>query len=286
MEKQIINEELGISNDVKQLVVKIKSSIGDNFSKNYKNKSRFYGLNSNFPYKVFHGDLNVKWKDIVINVIYYVVNDSDENVVSYYLRRFKSTSNIEKYELTFYLVGHGDRILWEKHNSTIQHEIEHLFQLYKKGKPLLNTKQNQQYQAFVQLMHSSDFIERIIGYTYYYYARVEKNALINGIYGDVMGKNINGHVLNPLEEIKNTAVYKNINAIKQVIENRNQHERIVRALKPFNKTIDSYLKIANRVVSEYTKAFGRLLYLLKKDIAETNENLLINLSDETIENYD
>ena len=60
----------------------------------------------------------------------------------------------------------------------------------------------------------------------------------------------------------------------------------MRALKPFNKTIDSYLKIANRVVSEYTKAFGRLLYLLKKDIAETNKNLLINWDDKTIKDYD
>lgn len=286
MEKQIINEELGISNDVLRLGSKIKSSIGDNFSKNYKNKTRFYALNSNFPYKVFHGDLDVKWKDVDINVIYYVVDDADENVVSYYLRRFHSTSDIEKYQLTFYLVGHGDKILWERHNRTIQHEVEHLFQLYKKGKPLLNAKQNQRYHTFQQLMGSSDFIEKIIGYTYYYYTRVEKNALINGIYGDVMGKNINGYVLNPLDEIKNTSVYKNINTIKQVIEDNSQHERLSIGLKPFNKSLDSYLKIANRVVSEYTKAFGRLLYLLKKDIAEANENLLINLSDETIEDYD
>ena len=70
MVKDIINEELGISNDVKVLVSLVKNRIGDDFAKNYKNKSYYYGLNQEFPYKVFHGDIVIKWRDVDIHIIY------------------------------------------------------------------------------------------------------------------------------------------------------------------------------------------------------------------------
>lgn len=277
MVKDIINEELGISNDIKVLVSLVKNRIGDDFSKNYKNKSYYYGLNQEFPYKVFHGDIGIKWRDIDIHIIYYVMPDNDEYVTRNYLRRFNSTSNIEKYELNLYLVGYNNKILWENFNRTIQHEVEHFFQLYKKGKELLTAKQNEEYQNLLPLTRSTDYYEKIIGFTYYYYNRVEKNALINGMYGEIMGKYLPGYNLDPLEEIKKSSVYNNISKIKKFIKDKNELPFIINRLTNINKDIKSYLRIANTVVNEYTKAFGRLLYKLKKDIADANKDLLINL---------
>lgn len=283
MDKDILKEELGVSNDVKSLVSKIKNIIGDNFAKNYKDKNRHYALNKAFPHKVFHGDLTTKWENMELHLIYYVMPDNDESVVRYYLRNFNSTSNIEKYEITLYLVGHGNRIIWDDSNRTIQHEVEHLFQLYKKGKSLLTPKQNQRYQDLLPLTHSTDYYEKIIGFTYYYYNRVEKNALINGMYGEIMGEYIQGYDLDPLEEIKKTSVYNNIKKIKQVIKSDSDRRFLINRLNLINKDIKSYLRIANTVVNEYTKSFGRLLYLLKKDIAEANKDKLINLDNIKIE---
>ena len=46
-----------------------------------------------------------------------------------------------------------------------------------------------------------------------------------------------------------------------------------------------YLKIANIMIDEYSKAFGRLLYKVKKDIESVNEDLLINLSNRRITKF-
>lgn len=284
MDKEILKEELGISNDVKSLVSRIKNIISDNFAKNYQDNNKYYALNKEFPYKVFHGDLTTKWKDIELHLIYYVMPDNDETVVRYYLKKFNSASNNEKHEITLYLVGHGNKIIWNNSNRTIQHEVEHLFQLYKKGKSLLTPKQNQRYQDLLPLTRSTDYYDKIIGFTYYYYNRVEKNALINGIYGEIMGNYLPGYNLNPLEEIKKTSVYSNIKAIKKVIETESDLLSLIDRLSLINKDIKSYLRIANTVVNEYTKSFGRLLYLLKKDIADVNKDKLINLDNVNIEN--
>ena len=283
MDKEILKEELGISNDVKMLVSLVKNRIGDDFAKNYKNKKLYYGLNQEFPYKVFHGDVSIKWRNIDIHIIYYVMPDNDEYVIRNYLKRFNSTSNIEKYELHLYLVGHDNKILWENFNRTIQHEVEHFFQLYKKGKELLTAKQNEEYQSLLPLTRSTDYYEKIIGFTYYYYNRVEKNALINGMYGEIMGKYLPGYNLEPLEEIKKSSVYNNIKKIKQVIKSDSDRRFLINRLNLINKDIKSYLRIANTVVNEYTKAFGKLLYKLKKDIADANKHILINLDNVEIE---
>ena len=87
MDKEILKEELGISNDVKMLVSLVKNRIGDDFAKNYKNKKLYYGLNQEFPYKVFHGDVSIKWRNIDIHIIYYVMPDNDEYVIRNYLKR-------------------------------------------------------------------------------------------------------------------------------------------------------------------------------------------------------
>ena len=134
------------------------------------------------------------------------------------------------------------------------------------------------------LTHSTDYYDKIIGFTYYYYNRIEKNALINGIYGEIMGNYLPGYNLNILEEIKKTSVYNNIKAIKKVIETESDHPFLIDRLSLINKDIKSYLRIANTVVNEYAKSFGRLLYLLKKDIADVNKDKLINLDNAKIEN--
>ena len=53
-----------------------------------------------------------------------------------------------------------------------------------------------------------------------------------------------------------------------------KHIDLEERLKQNNITFKSYMRIANTMISEYTKSFGRLLYKLNKDIDELNKTKL------------
>lgn len=282
MLKGILNEELSISNDVNKLTLKIKSIIGDDYNKNKCYEKNYSKCLYNFPYTLFVNNCVIK--DNVINkpihIIYYVLEDPSDNIKNEYLTKFLSTSNTSTYELIFYLIAYGENIDWKESSSTIQHEVEHLFQLFKKNKPLLTQNQMDEYNKMAKLRRSNDSITKIIGYTYYYYSRVEKNAIINELYREIMDSYNYGIVINPMDIIKGSTKYRNIQVIKDVVTNEQYHPNLEEKLKANNKTLKSFLRIANRMINEYTKAFGRLLYKANKDIEEKNKDLLINYNNE------
>ena len=275
MEQNILKEELGISNDVNKIVSQLKSFIGDNYNKNKDNIKKYVKL-PNFQNSVFKNDFNIKINgiNIEIHVIYYVLLNPSLNIKNEYLRKFSSTSESVKYELELYLTAYYDKIDWNKHSATIQHEVEHLYQLFKKEKPLLSDKQLKSYNKMRALRKSDDFLTKIIGFTYYFYNRFEKNAFINGIYREIIDSYTPGMNFNTIDLIKKTNLYQCIQLIKDVINDESKHIDLEERLKQNNISFKSYIRIANTMISEYTKSFGRLLYKLNKDISELNKTKL------------
>ena len=78
-----------------------------------------------------------------------------------------------------------------------------------------------EYNKLNSLTNSDDFYEQVIGYTYYYYIKAERNAIINGMYRYIIDANTNGEIVNPLQMIKDTQYYNNIQIIKKVINDNN-----------------------------------------------------------------
>ena len=276
MLKGILNEELSISNDVNNLTLKIKSVIGDDYKRNNANPTLYKTIHHRLNLVVFFNKIVVTYNDMNIEVLYHVLDTENEELTKLYLSKFPSRTNNEKLHLTFYFVGDDDKINWKIGAEHVQHEVEHLFQLYKKEKPILSDEKMKEYNKLNSLTNSDDFYEQVIGYTYYYYIKAERNAIINGIYRYIIDANTNGEIVNPLQMIKDTQYYNNIQIIKKVINDNNHHLNLENKLLNYNKTLKSFLRIANRMVDEYTKAFGRLLYKVKKDIEEKNKDLLIN----------
>lgn len=280
MEKQILKEELGIANDVNTLVSVLRNQISNDFAKNKNDLHKFYPVGPKCPDNVFNNTIAIKFNQINIKVIYHVlVEPAPEQELSY-TKNFKSSANNKIFELNLYLTSRNYKINWSKHSETLQHEVEHLYQLYKKGKELVPADKLKNYNKLIELTKLNDKNCRVIGYTYYYYTRVEKNAFINGLYRKVMDLYFPGIEFNALEEIKKTPVYKNIQTIKETIQNTQSLSTIAEYLKPFNKSLDSFLRVANTVVNEYTKAFGRLLYKINKDIETERNKWLIDYNSE------
>ena len=285
MEQNILKEELSISNDVNKIVSQLKSVIGDNYNKNKDNINKYISL-PNFQNSIFHNKIIVNLKNISISIVinYYVLLNASKNIESKYLSLFKSSSDIEKYEIDLYLTALYNKIEWEKHSSTIQHEVEHMYQLFRKNKPLMTDKQLFFYNKMIILKNSSDYLTKIIGFTYYFYNKIEKNAFMNGIYREIIDSYVTGLNTPTIELIKNTQIYKNIQVIKNIVTNKDNWPDLEMRLKLYNITLKSYLKIANIMIQEYTKSFGRTLYKINKDIDEINKTKLINLSNISLEN--
>lgn len=280
----VLNEELHISNDVNYLTSKIKSIIGNNYNKN-KNFIKNYGkFLLDFDHILFHNDIDVYMDNIniTLNIKYYVLENASGSVKNEYLIKFPSTSGNGEYKLTLYLTSDYDKINWQLHSKTIQHEVEHLYQLYKKQRPLLSQKQASEYNKMSKLMSSDDYTEKIIGFTYYYYTRVEKNAIINELYRKIMDLYVPGMKIDISEEIKKFIHFQNINIIKNYINDDKNVDAIERCLSKNGKQLKSYLRIANRMIDEYIKAFGRILYKINKDIDEKTKDLLINFGNRRI----
>lgn len=281
MERDILNEELGIANNVNKIMGQIKSEIGSDFT-NISTDNDYYGhFLINFPHKVYYDKIFVHIKELGINIIitYYVLPDKNEEINKEYLIKYQSSSDINKYSLWFYLTSHHGKIDWSKHSSTIQHEVEHLYQLVMKNKQLLTNKQMKEYEMMGKLRRSNVPIKKIIGFTYYYYSRIEKNAIINELYRKIIDSYIPGSKIDPMEVIKKDTKYKNIQVIKYAINDEDYLQSLEMCLNEIGKELKSYLRVANKMINEYTKAFGRLLYKVNKDIEEINKGLLINYND-------
>lgn len=285
MIKRILNEELSISNDVNDLTIKIKNLISNDYARNIGCERCYTILYKGFNREVFSNEITINYDNKSIIVVYYVLEDASQEIIKQYNSIFNSTSNNRILRLKLYLTSHNNKINWKKNSRDLQHEVEHLFQLIKKGKDLLSDKQFYEYNKLKALTTHNDYYDQIIGYTYYYYNKAERNAIINGLYREIVDLNTDGLVTDPLEIIKKSPYYNNIQIIKNTIENHKNHEQLENRLKNINKTLKQYLRIANIMINEYLKAFGRLLYKVKKDIENVNEDLLINLSNRRITKF-
>lgn len=281
MEKNILNEELSISNDVNNITTKIKSAVSNDYKKNKDDLTKYKPIDKKLD-DVFYNELDINYNNIIIKVVYYVLNTSEEKTFRYYKGKYASKSRNTEFHLTLFLTGYNGVINWKLNSMSLQHEVEHLYQLYKKKKPLLSSDKMKDYNNIEFLMDSDDFYDNIVGFTYYYYFKIERNANINGLYRKIMDANEDGVFVDPMEIIKDSLYYQNVQFIKKTIQDSTKLPLIEKSLLKINKSLKSYLRVANRMIDEYTKAFGRLLYKTKKDIEKEKSNWLINYGERLI----
>ena len=279
----IILEELGISNDVIALTNKVKSAIGKDYAQNVGTNTSYnitIPITSNESLIGFKRSITVKFIDIDINITYYVIDETrvKHSVIKTYLQKYHSNFNIKTNNLTLFLVGDGKKISWQYSDATLQHEIEHWYQQYRKGDELLNAAHMKKYAFAQHLLHSNDTIKRNIGFIYYYSEKIEHSAIMNGLYNKIMGINALSMIEKPEDILKDYVHYSNIDAIRNDIisldKNDKRKQMFVYALNEINKNYDSFIKLANRTIDMYIKGFAITVYKAKKDLAEQYKNTI------------
>lgn len=280
MYKDILNEELGISNSVSLLTLKIKNLISNDYAKNFNDYSLIieYEIIKNLYINLYKNVLNVTFESKDIKIIYYVLNTDNQNLINFY--NSKCNSNFSDNSMILFLSCNlnNNKINWPNYSGILQHEVEHYFQSYKKNSILLSPIKQQKYNQYVKLAKSNDYIDAIIGFTYYYYTKIEQNAIMNQLYREIMDNNKDGLRKDPKNILINNIHYSNINTIKKFInslDNDNiNKDSLKEHLTTIGKSYNSFVKTANIVINEYIKKFGRTLYKANKDIDKLYENVL------------
>lgn len=288
MIKDVLNEELGISNSVSLLTLRIKNLISSDYGKN-RNDMKYrveYNLVDNKYIYIFKNEIEVIFNNDILNVEYYVLNTDDNNLIKFYNTKTNSYQRKNSIILFLSCKIFNDKINWDYYSEDLQHEVEHYFQLYKKGKSLLSSKRSRSYKKYTDLAKSDNYIDSIIGYTYYYYFKAEENAIINGLYRKIMDLHKNTFNINikPIEILKESLHYRNISKIKEFYEiiNNDENLRILLSerLDDIGKRYKSFILIMDKVINSYIKKFGRLIYKANKDVEKLYRYTLINIQDE------
>lgn len=277
MLKEILKEELGISNEVNELTNKVKNSIALDFNK-YKDRETCYtiiNLGNGLKGNVFVHNVNVNFEGLNIPILYSILINPQPQVINAYDNIYLSNYNENEKMVFLYLACWNGKIAWEKYSSFIQHELHHMFQHLKKGKNIISNKEQINYANYVSLLKQKDNASQFVGRTLYYAYKAEKEALMNEFYRRVMEYNEQSYSVNPIDLLKEYPRYKDINTIKNILEqsksNETLRENINNVLKTINFTYDKFVKLAEKMISDYVKAFGRTISKCKHDLIDKHK---------------
>lgn len=276
----ILNEELGISNSVSLFTLRLKNLISNNYAKHSDDSLLMveYEIVKNQYITLFKNVFITNFENNDVKIIYYVLNTDNQNLISFY--NTKCVSQCSGNSIIIFLSCNyiNNKINWRYYSGILQHEVEHYFQSYKKNSILLSPKKQQEYDNYINLVKSNNYIDVIIGYTYYYYTKVEQNAIMNQLYREIMDNNKDGLRNDPKDILVNNVHYLNINQIKKFIDVLNKYDfykdDLKNHLKNINKSYNSFIRIANTVIDEYIKKFARTLYKAKKDVDKIYEHTI------------
>lgn len=277
MLKEILKEEMGISNEVNGLVKNVKELIANDFNKN-KNKEIHYtslNLGNNIRARVFVHNIKLEFEGKLIPVLYSVLINPQSDAFITYSNIYQSNFN-ENDEIVFlYMASRGDKIAWDLYNPIIQHELHHMYQHFKKQNNLLSKKEQINYSTYVSLIKQNDRISQIVGKLFYYTYNAEKDALMNEFYRIVMEYNEQSYNINPIDMLNEYPTYVDLKVIKYTIEKSKSDvslkNEIESKLKTINVTYDNFIKIAEKTINNYIKAFGRTISKCKHDLMDKHK---------------
>ena len=252
-----LNEELGISNLVKEMASNLIGRIASKYKTTVIPEHRGT-LSQNMFGKVITVDYTVK-----------EVEDADEakGLKVRYPGAFTVTRGQNLLRTSVIFIRKDG--LFVDYNGTTQHEIEHIYQTFKTGKSLLSKeKSKQMYIIALKLTDSDKYYDQIVGWSVYYACKFEKDAFMNTLYRKIS----DNQQEDPEEIIKETNLYNNLRIINDAVENHSGFSREAIenvCLSNFGKHFTWWKNLANKMVKAYMNKIGKVLLKVEKDRAES-----------------
>ena len=176
---------------------------------------------------------------------------------------------VESMTIEVFVPFYNGRLCEDTLRSTLQHEVEHAYQLLlKKGTPKKDVKHdyNAIYNKALEDCNSNDSHARYIATYFYSCSKYEQDGFVNGLYGSLKGKSIpDDDYL--IDMVKNSQVGLAIFNIYHILQ------RLIDAQKRDKKEYNAYNAVINKYGVSYTWTIRLGNSSIKRLLRKTNHVL-------------
>ena len=260
---RLITEEYGVN----RLVSEGQKTISDIVRKQLENeqlkqnKDGVYYKEYNFPTNVFFGvKLNMFF------IIYYFENIEDyyNNSDKYaYNEKTKYNSVDNTYNIIIKSISINGNLKKDSFEDTIQHELEHVFQMYMSNKNAL-FKNKDLYEKIVFYINNDDSIDdfsKKVAYALYICFKPEQDAIINGLDASLEY----GYIDKVKHDLYKSYAYEMLLNLKETIKEIEEidDEFDIKSMNIkvyFNMGKDKVLHLLKQAESAFVRKIGRIVY--------------------------
>lgn len=181
----IIVENLSISNELSKSAYKVIDEIKKDIQTERHQLVNIKGV----TYKNNTIGINIKAIQQVVKITYYYYNFMTEILKRRGIGRIQQRNYIDENSIAVTIISVAGNIDTNTLHDSIYHELEHMYQLQKRGKSFINNEEDIYYYAY-NLMHSlpRNSLGYMIAACLYLSETFEQDAYVNGMYGAVMNR--------------------------------------------------------------------------------------------------
>ena len=260
---RLITEEYGVN----RLVSEGQKTISDIVRKQLENehlkqnKDGIYYKEYNFPTNVFFGvKLNMFF------IIYYFENIEDyyNNSDKYaYNGKTKYNSVDNTYNIIIKSISINGHLKKDSFEDTIQHELEHVFQMYMSNKNVLfrNKDLYEKIVFYINNDESIDDFSKKVAYSLYICFNPEQDAIINGLDASLEY----GYIDKVKHDLYKSYAYEMLLNLKEIIKEIEEidDEFDIKSMNIkvyFNMGKDKVLHLLKQAESAFVRKIGRIVY--------------------------
>lgn len=265
--KQVIKEELSISNDV----IYITNNLCDIIEKRLKNCDKSYDntyncnfANGDFIYKILDYDFSINY------TCYYCSNNQQIKSLSENNKIFATSSFTDKNITINFIIIQG-QIEEKSFYDSMQHEVEHMYQSIKKGELLIDDENDFRYKKIKYILANGtrNRFEYSIAICLYLSRSIEQDGFVNGLYNLLM----KGNLQTIDEYLKQSDAYAYLYTLKLTIndlKNENDDDFYL-ALKNFSLTKETLFQIAEKGFKRFQIKIGKIYTRARNDMIKKNK---------------
>lgn len=268
----IIVENLSIANELAKSAYDVTNEIENDIKNVRPIITKIRGV----TFKRNTISVNVEAISQVVKITYWYYNFMTEELKRKELHKIKFRDKVDENSITITIISVAGDIDSNSLHDSIYHELEHMYQLQKRGKEFITDKDNIYYYAHILMnklpIHSYGYM---IATCLYLSEAFEQDAYVNGMYGTVMSRVKNFWDIN--KEFQKTNAYQGLQNFEQYLEVlKSSKEDIVQTLNKYfyeyNITYDNMIPYFENRLKRFKTKVGKVLTKMQEDYKEQNKD--------------
>lgn len=270
IKKYLLSEEAGISDDVLLVTSNIRKEI--EAIEPHCHQIRTHP-SKGYQYEAIDCFVNIFGERVLVRAIVRFAKDKNEAYRIFMSGFCGGEFDYDNKVIRLKLVKiNGGNILWAEAMSTLQHEIEHVYQTYKSGKTFFTNKKNHSIydKALFIVSNERNYYKYQIAFAIYASFKFEISANENTLYRSLSEKGSTFTTQELFEILEQEPLYKWVNDLKdflkEISSDNELKQNVDKYIKmTYGKNYDWFVKVVNTAISKYTRVFGRVIYKVNKD---------------------